>query len=66
MDESKKKDEKELLEVLIREIIEKCNSQWCLYTKKKYKGKRRLLGKHKTKQEAENQEKAINISKHSS
>ena len=48
-------------------VIQKCRKEdrepgkpWCLYSKNKSK----LLGRHKTKSDAETQERAIQVSKH--
>lgn len=48
----------DVLRWFIRETIRRCGSKWCLYSKSKGK----LLGKHDTKEEAEDQEKAIHAS----
>lgn len=52
-------DSEHLLRTLISEIVRKCGNKWCLYTKKKTKGKRRRLGTHSTKADAYKQEYAI-------
>ena len=44
-----------LLKTLIKEVIRKCGSKWCLYAK--HTGKK--LGTHDTKEDAKNQERAI-------
>ena len=57
-------EKSDLLRDFIVEIIRKCGNEYCLYTKKKDKnGKRRRLGKHKTKQDAYKQEYAISKNK---
>ena len=45
----------------VNEVIRKCGSKWCLYTKGKDRstGKRRRLGTHSSKAGAERQERAI-------
>jgi len=48
-----------LLKELVTEIIKKCGSKWCLYTKGKKNGKCRRLGTHPSKKAAQNQEIAI-------
>ena len=48
-----------LLREVIAEIIHKCGSGYCLYTKHKKNGKRRKLGTHPSKASAERQERAI-------
>jgi hypothetical protein len=54
---------KRLVEEYIREaldeIVRKCGSKWCLYTKGKKGGKRRRLGTHSSKAGAYRQERAI-------
>lgn len=46
---------REILKAYITEVIRKCGSKWCLYSKST--GKK--LGTHDTKEDAEDQEKAI-------
>lgn len=48
-----------LIRELVHEVIHKCGSKYCLYTKHKKGGKRRKLGTHTSKASAERQEKAI-------
>lgn len=48
-----------LFRELVREVIRKCGSEYCLYTKHRKGGKRRKLGTHTSKASAERQEKAI-------
>lgn len=51
---------REMIREIIQEIIHKCGDEYCLYTKHKSKnGKRRRLGKHKSRAGAEAQERAI-------
>jgi hypothetical protein len=50
---------KEYVDLLLNEIIHKCGSKWCLYTKHKKAGKRRRLGTHPSLASAERQERAI-------
>jgi hypothetical protein len=50
---------KQLLRMLISEIIRKSGSGYVLMTKHKKNGKRRKLGTHKSKASAERQERAI-------
>lgn len=47
-------EESNNLQTFIKEIVKKCDSQWCLYS---HKGKK--LGTHETKEDAYNQEYAI-------
>lgn len=47
------------LREVIREVIQKCGDDYCLYTKHKKAGKRRRLGKHSSRAGAERQERAI-------
>lgn len=56
--------EEVLLRQLVTEIIRKCGTKWCLYTRKKDKktGRRRRLGTHDTKAAAYRQEYAIKMS----
>lgn len=42
----------------------KGKQKWCLYTRGKKKGKRRLLGRHPSKESALKQEQAIQVHKH--
>lgn len=48
-----------LLRQLIAEIVRRCGDKWCLYTRKKTRGRRRRLGTHDTKAAAYRQEYAI-------
>jgi len=48
-----------LIRDLVSEIIRRCGSQWCLYTKGRKGGKRRRLGTHASKAAAQRQERAI-------
>lgn len=50
----------------INEMIEKHGNVWKVYSKKKIKGKRKLLGTHPTREKAVKQLRAIEISKHES
>lgn len=50
---------REYIREAVNEIVKKCGSSYCLYTKHKKNGKRRKLGKHSSKAGAERQEKAI-------
>jgi hypothetical protein len=50
----------------INEMIEKHGNIWKVYSKKKVKGKRKLLGTHPTREKAVKQLRAIEISKHES
>lgn len=52
-------NDESLLREVISEIIHKCGSGYCLYTKHKKGGKRRKLGTHSSKASAERQERAI-------
>lgn len=56
--------EEKILRKIISEIIRKCGTKWCLYTKHKdaSTGKRRRLGTHDSKSSAERQERAIKAS----
>lgn len=46
------------IRAMLRERIRRCGSKWCLYAKSSGK----LLGKHDTKEDAEDQEAAIHAS----
>jgi hypothetical protein len=50
--------------VLNVKMIRKVRSQWYLYSLKKHKGKRKILGKFKTKKEALHRERQINFFKY--
>lgn len=50
---------KAYIEESLTEIVRKCGSKWCLYTKHKKGGKSRRLGTHPSKAAAYRQEKAI-------
>lgn len=58
-------EEELLLRQLISEIVRKCGTKWCLYTRKKDRktGRRRRLGTHASKADAYRQEYAIKMSK---
>jgi len=50
---------REFIGNILAEIIKKQGDKYVLMTKHKKKGKRRKLGTHKTKADAEKQERAI-------
>jgi hypothetical protein len=52
-------EEELILREMISEIIRKCGDKWCLYTKGKKDGRRRRLGSHESRSDAERQERAI-------
>lgn len=51
---------REFIALELKEIVRRCGSKWCLYSKKKdANGRHRRLGTHDTKQGAVDQERAI-------
>lgn len=50
---------REFIAEALDEIVRKCGTKYCLYTKHKKGGKRKKLGTHASKAAAERQERAI-------
>jgi hypothetical protein len=49
---------------MLSEIVRKSGGKWCLYSKKKKKGKRKKLGCYRSKGGAKKREKQVDYFKH--